>query len=325
MAEQPRLEDLPLHPDDPPYSAWGLFGASDELGTMNYLTPAVTKQAAEEIRSGVTVPLDLPLDGLIVSFNPTRIPLDHKIIAKGHANDDEITINTQTTSQWDSMRHFPYQTKPVVYFNGTLQDEISGPNRTNRNGIQNLAKHPFASRGVLVDWYDWKCSLGQADTIDPFSRYEIPIEEIKEVLEYQKVTLRQGDILLLRTGFFAKYFALSREEKIKVASQPPSYIGIPSNKATLEYFWPLKLAAVATDTIALEAWPKKPASENDGWNFLLHEIFLAGWGMPIGELFDLELLSRTAKQLNRFTFFFTSQPLMLDGGVGSPPNAMAIF
>jgi hypothetical protein len=44
-----------------------------------------------------------------------------------------------------------------------------------------------------------------------------------------------------------------------------------------------------------------------------------------GELFDLEALSRTCHELNRYTFFVTSMPLNMPGGVSSPPNAMAIF
>lgn len=44
-----------------------------------------------------------------------------------------------------------------------------------------------------------------------------------------------------------------------------------------------------------------------------------------GELFDLEALSRTCAELDRYSFFMTSMPLNMPGGVSSPPNAMAIF
>lgn len=45
----------------------------------------------------------------------------------------------------------------------------------------------------------------------------------------------------------------------------------------------------------------------------------------IGELFDLEALARTCQELQRWSFFVTSVPLNMPGGVSSPPNAMAIF
>ena len=34
-------------------------------------------------------------------------------VHRGHCNDDMITINTQSTSQWDGLRHYPYQNYPT--------------------------------------------------------------------------------------------------------------------------------------------------------------------------------------------------------------------
>jgi hypothetical protein len=34
LAVRPRFEDLPLRKDDPPFSAWGLWGDDDEIGTL---------------------------------------------------------------------------------------------------------------------------------------------------------------------------------------------------------------------------------------------------------------------------------------------------
>lgn len=51
------FESLPLHPNDPPYSAWGLWGNDDELGTLNHLTPEIVRAASSEIVHGIRVPL----------------------------------------------------------------------------------------------------------------------------------------------------------------------------------------------------------------------------------------------------------------------------
>lgn len=49
----PAFESLPLGKDDPRYSAWGLYGAKDELGTLNRLTDErVAAAARSEIRTG---------------------------------------------------------------------------------------------------------------------------------------------------------------------------------------------------------------------------------------------------------------------------------
>lgn len=57
----------------------------------------------------------------------------------------------------------------------------------------------------------------------------------------------------------------------------------------------------------------------------MHETLLAGFGLPIGELFDLDELAKLCVEEHRWSFFFTSQPLKVIGGVGSPPNPIAIL
>lgn len=47
--------------------------------------------------------------------------------------------------------------------------------------------------------------------------------------------------------------------------------------------------------------------------------------MPIGEMWNLEGLAAECERQQRWTFFLTSSPLNLPGGVASPPNALAIF
>ena len=57
----------------------------------------------------------------------------------------------------------------------------------------------------------------------------------------------------------------------------------------------------------------------------MHDYCIAGWGMPIGEMWDLEALAEECKRQKRWSFFFTSAPLNLKGGAASPPNAIAVF
>lgn len=54
---------------------------------------------------------------------------------------------------------------------------------------------------------------------------------------------------------------------------------------------------------------------NHGDELSLHEVMLAGWGMPIGELFDLEELARECKEQKRWSFFLTSEVCNVKGGV----------
>jgi hypothetical protein len=44
-------------------------------------------------------------------------------------------------------------------------------------------------------------------------------------------------------------------------------------------------------------------------DYHLHEYILALWGMPLGEMLDLEKLAQTCREKNRsFFFFFSSAP-----------------
>jgi hypothetical protein len=48
-------------------------------------------------------------------------------------------------------------------------------------------------------------------------------------------------------------------------------------------------------------------------DYYLHEYILALWGMPLGEMLDLEKLAQTCHEKNRYFFFFTSAPANCPG------------
>jgi hypothetical protein len=118
----------------------------------------------------------------------------------------------------------------------------------------------------------------------------------------------------------AAYNALSRDE-IEAARQvqPHNFAGVEQSEDVLEWIWS-NFSAVAGDQPAFECWREcffffqgcrrtmglisRTATQRE---FLLHEVLLAGWGCPIGELFDLEALAEHCKLENRWSFFVTSK------------------
>ena len=50
-------DDLPLQKPGPPLNAWGQFGADDELGRLNLITPDVIKKGVAEVKHGVVIGL----------------------------------------------------------------------------------------------------------------------------------------------------------------------------------------------------------------------------------------------------------------------------
>jgi hypothetical protein len=85
-----------------------------------------------------------------------------------------------------------------------------------------------------------------------------------------------------------------------------------------QYLWDAGFAAVASDSVTVEAWPLEQGKPS------LH-LAIARLGLVLGEMFDLDALRAAVHKHKRNTFLFTSKPLNLRGAIGSPPNAMAIF
>lgn len=109
----PPFDSLPKVEGQPQGCCWGIFDddtlkEKDEIGTLNLLTPAVVQQASKEIRTGEHVQLDWCLENVQFpgfgrkQFKQTVIDL----APLGFSGlDDEVYINTQSGSQWDSLKH----------------------------------------------------------------------------------------------------------------------------------------------------------------------------------------------------------------------------
>jgi kynurenine formamidase len=312
----PTFDQLPVRAGAPPGSAWGVFGDDDEVGTINLLTPERVLAAARSIRHGKVFALNLPIN---IPDPPLFTRGAHKHTIKqfpGELNfvlDDYLdNFYPQASSQWDALCHVKHPT--LGAYNGIPDEQITGRGGT-RLGIDNLARRGIAGRGVLADIGRYHEQNGtQIDFTKPIS---IPLEDLEATLAAAKVTLRAGDILLVRIGWTRFYLHASDEVKAELArdTQVP---GIESSPRVARWLWDHHIAAIASDSPALEALPK-PAGED-----FFHFQLLAFFGMPIGEMWNLESLANDCAFDHQYDFFLTSAPLNVPGGVGSPPNALAI-
>lgn len=185
--------------------------------------------------------------------------------------------------------------------------------------LLDIAKKTITGRGVLLDWYSWAAEQGIH--FDHFASHGIPLPQLQAVVAAQGVQFRPGDILLVRTGWLPAYNALSEDQKAALPYRPVrSSCGVEASEDAIRWHWDNAFAAVASDTVAYEAWPSPRR-----WEVSMHEVFLSGWGMPIGESFDLDGLAAKCQEVQRWSFMFVSVPLDVPGGVASPPGAVAIF
>ncbi|KAK4453182.1 hypothetical protein QBC34DRAFT_446558 [Podospora aff. communis PSN243] len=294
----PSFDDLPLRKGDP---------------------MLVAAAAKSEIHTGERISLNWSLKAQPPSAFFNRRTFHHEIFAKPPrtVNDDVWAFNSQGSSQWDGLRHFGYQ-KEKLFYNGVTMVDIHGVDgKGGSESVLAWSQAGIVGRGILLDLPSWRNSLN-LPPYDPFSTTPIPLSDLLSCLSYQKTAPHFGDILLIRTGFMTAHASKAPEELVCLqANLPHEFIGVEQSEEMLRWIWEY-FSAVAGDQPAFEAWPTQKQ-----WH--MHEILLAGWGCPIGELFDLERLAGRCQEQGRWSFFLTSQPCNVEGGVASPPNILAIF
>ena len=312
----PSFAELPAKKGAPADSSWGVFGADDGIGCLNFLKPEGVVAAARLVRDGKVFRLDAKL-GFAAPPLFGRAALTHTIVPLGpFANDDMLDrYNTQSGSQWDGLGHVGHN-QHARFYNDTRVEEIR------EQGNRKLGIHRWADRvvgrGVLIDVYGLRRARGR--TVDPLVRDTYTLEELEAALEAQKTKLEPGTVLLVRTGWMEAYEALSPEDKKAIAPfDKIRSIGIEPSRRVAAWLWDHRVAAIATDCPAVEPLPMELA--DDG---LLHYRALALLGLPLGELFVLAPLAEDCARDGRYEFMLVSAPLHVEGGIASPPNAVAI-
>lgn len=254
-----------------------------------------------------------------------RFACEHEIVSipnyEGIAWDDIWRFNPQASSQWDGFRHFSTETADGRrWYGGTPADDITNV-ESDRIGVGHWAQDGIAARGFLIDYVSYAEKKG--GNVDGMNGHAITLEEVHEIAKECNITFKPGDIFFLRCGFTKTWEALTMEGKKQYRSNTAvakhAHTGLIQSEAVARFMWDNHIVAVAGDGVSFEVRPNR---DND-WN--MHHYLLAGWGVPIGEMFDLERLAELCKKLNRWTFFVTSSPLNHPRAVASPPNCMALF
>jgi len=339
MSKIPDFDSLPEVKGMPKGCAWGVYdkdGKKDVYGTLNNITPEILQDAYKELKDGVSVSLNWPI-GAIATPGFGRKGLVHKVMSfvdtplAAHGYDDEVEFNTQCSSQWDSLCHFHHQESQSGY-NGVktnIQELIQEYGKEDHDMKLPTLNHwhkrgGLVARGVFIDYKRYADENGIS--FNPFNDDKITVKDIETIAEKQGVTFKPGDVIIIRSGFTEGLTGQSAEKQGELMGSHRT-CGVTGNEETAKWFWNKHFAAVAGDMIAFEHIPpKKPdGSEGSVAELVLHQYFLALFGMPIGELWDLAALSETCKKLGRYSFLLTSVPLNVPGGIGSPPNALAVF
>jgi kynurenine formamidase len=271
------------------------------------------------VRKGVVFPLNLRIDEPNPPLFGRGAPSVHLLeMGEGIARDDYIdNFYPQASSQWDGFRHIRHPRDG--FYNSVPADEVVPG--TGKLGIENMAQRGIAGRGVLLDVARHLETAGRP--LDYTSSALIAKEVLSDCEKSQRVRIEPGDILIIRTGWLGWYLnEATSEQKQEMAGEAMTQLRFPGlgpDGEMAAYLWDLHIAAIAADNPALEAWP--PGPDSGGF---LHFRLIPLLGMNIGEFWYLEELAADCAADGVYEFMLTSAPLNIPGGVGSPPNALAI-
>ncbi|WP_430331171.1 cyclase family protein [Rhodococcus sp. ACT016] len=292
-------------------SNWGRWGAADERGTTNLITPERVAAAAGLVRTGEVFDLGIPLDESGPQpggyrINPIRLMSENgqeQVFPGGFKYaDDYVFMPLQAGSQYDSLAHVHYDDQ---LYNSHPASGLSVKG-ADKCGIHTQARG-IAGRGVLLDvarfrGLDW---LEAGTAIGP--------GELDQVTEAQGVEVGPGDILLIRTGWRAKFLA-ERDAAAFMAGEPGLALACAS------WLRERDVAVVGSDNFGVEVMP----GENPEAMFELHMVLIRDMGMTLAEMLDLEDLAAACATDGVYEFFYAGAPLKFTRGVGSPINPLAV-
>jgi kynurenine formamidase len=308
----PTFEELPIRKDLPADCSWGVFGDDDKLGCLNFLTAEGVVAAAGLVKSGKVFRLDARM-GFAKPPLFGRAAPEHTIVPLGPmANDDIVRFNTQESSQWDGLSHVGH-IRHERFYNGATASEV----KNGKLGIQHWA-NKFVGRGLLIDAFGFRKAQGRP--VNPLERDVYTLAELKAALKHQGSALQPGTILLVRTGWMESYENATAEEKRALSpAEKLRCAGIEASREMVAWLWNNRVAAIGTDCPGVEAFPFDFTDEG-----ALHYRALPLLGLPLGELFILAPLAADCAADHRYEFMVVSAPLNVEGGIASPPNAVAI-
>jgi len=298
-------------------SNWGRWGKDDELGTINLITPEKRKRAAALVRDGVPVSCARPIATNAVSADTTFQPLrfmvdsgegrDHDSPARllerrGASEFIGMVFHGYTITHVDTPAHYFWQGK---IYNGRSANLI-----TSREGAQvesvDLLCDGVVSRGVLLDVAALKRRwLGSGEGVLP--------EDLEAAERAQQVRVEAGDILLIRTGYYARRLADGPRHPLKDGS-PAAHV------ACMPWLRERDVAMLGTDTHN----DVSPAT-HPGLGNVVHIVGLVGMGLWLIDNANLEDLAQACVARRRWEFMLTIAPLRLQGVTGSPVNPIALF
>jgi kynurenine formamidase len=278
-------------------------GAQAETALRRIGAPEVLR-ALTSVREGRAYDLGLPLGNGIPQGSPEHMAgfrlsryrsSTETGAAYGLEFSSELVIGTpHVSTHIDALCHYAFDGR---IFGGASVDDVHTDFGFTEHGMETVP--PIIGRGVLAD----VPSLFGVSMLE--DGFEITADHLAATLELQGTELRQGDVVLVRTGKLAQFFT---DQDAFMAAQA----GV--GPAGAIWLYEQGMAVLGTDTPATE-----PAPHPDPRN-TTHKAMLVERGVHLIENLALDQLARD----RAYEFAFVCLPLLMTGSTGSWARPVAV-
>ena len=287
-------------------SAWG---ADDQIGAANRVTPERTVAAAELVKKGISHPLGIVIEPGMPAYPPRYTELqvvqpnqqfnaDLGVGWEASSNDDVLQMWLGTGPQLDGLGHMGEAGEFYNCNQGKDFSIITGLTKLDISGIP-----PMVGRGVMID-------IAKQMGVDSLQAGQpITSNDIKAAMKSQGVTVGEGDVVLLHTGYTDA--TLKQNPSLWAGSIP----GI-TNEASV-FLAGLKPMAVGADTWGLGAVPPRAGDKI----FYDHVVLLKQHGIYILETMNTGRLADEGVH----EFMFVLGQARLKGAVQMIINPVAMW
>jgi kynurenine formamidase len=283
------------------------FGPDDQIGNVNYITPAKTLAATKLVTKGKSYRLGIetnkdtpaypPRTFAITVVQPSQLAGNTLGPTKTTYNDDIIAGWVGIGSQLDGLGHLGIDN---LYFNCNKAADFAMTDGLRKLGVEHVPA--VATRGVLLDM----AGYFNTDIVKEGTAFNRA--EIEGAMKRQGISaIEKGDVVLFYTG----WLKLIGKDNKRFGSAAPGL-----GREGAKYLASLEVAMVGSDTWALEVVP----FEKDAGVFEVHQTLIPLNGIHILENINTEEMVRD----QAWEFLFTLGPARITGGVQAIINPIAI-
>jgi len=294
---------------------WSRWGAEDEKGALNFLSPAHRTRAAALVTEGVTVSLAHDLPVRPTAENP--YPAQHHMLTAGDARDNTGVPGFEATRDYvgahvhglgithiDALCHM--MVKGQMY-NGVPASEVRSDG-ARRNTVMALA-NGLVGRGVLLD-------IARLRGV-PYlpGNTAVSVTELQAAETAAGLEVGTGDVLVVSTGRDAW------RAEAGGALNPGGGGMAGLHPDCLPWLREREIAVLGSDGIS----DPTPGPGVAGWPFPIHQIGITGIGLHLIDNMALGTLGDECAARQRWSFLLTLAPLRIEGGTGCPVNPTAVL